>query len=660
MSEVVETPSRPAEAGSTQAEAPPKGRWVTARSVFLALLLIPIAAYWCSDQGVDTILSLMVPPIGILLVVVILNAAVRKMKPKWCLTEGELITIYGMLSVACAVASEWVGNINPVIYSYGLFATEGNRFKELMLPFLPDCLYIKDYALLRDFEAGGHPFSYFVSHLGIWIGPVLWWTALVGALAGAMLCINVLMRDQWANREKLAFPIIQLPLALCEDGGKSRFFRNPVMWIGFLTVFSIDTLNGLHFLYPVVPQINVRFIGDASQAFSSPPWNSIGWTPIAIFPFIFGLCLFLPSDLLFSCIFFFVLRKLQQVIAASYGYPQGVFGGGWLVPAAPYFSEQSWGAFLGLFVMALWIARGYLKEVWHKLRYGGGDAPTLRLSAGLLVLCLLALGGFGHLMGLSPLFTAVYLGLFLAFSVALTRMRAELGPPTHEMAFMGPNQLVVDFAGTQNLGNGTIANLAANFHFANRIHRTDPMPAQLEALKMAERPGLKPVGMLLALGAAIIMGSLAGHLVRIYLVYRWGSPSNGVGNESASVVSGLVNDPRKPNPVAMLFVGIGAVTVFALNFLRFRIPSFPFNPVGYALAMNFGVDYYWMGMLLAFVVKSLVQRYSGLKGYTKLYALALGIILGEFASETIWATVAMVGRYATYSISINGRLGWDQ
>lgn len=661
------TPTAPlpgAEPAAPTNRPPAGGRtakgWVTLRSLILGLLLIPVSAYWAGSQGVDVILSLMVPPVGILLVLVILNALVRFVRPAACLTEGELVTIYAMLSVATAIAAEWVGNIHPLIFNYSLFANESNRFAELMLPYLPGFLYIKDYTVLTDFQAGGHGFLHFLSRLGVWAAPVFWWTVLVGLLTLAMLSINMLMREQWAEREKLTFPIIQLPMALAEGGGRSRFFRNPLMWIGFVVAAAIDLLNGFAFLYPSIPSVPVRFIGDVSLAFSGPPWNAIGWTPIAIFPFIFGICLFLPSDLLFSCIFFFVLRKLQQVVAASYGYPQGVFGGGWLVPAAPYFSEQSWGAFLGLFVMALWIARGYLRELWGRLRRGGRGAFTLRLSAALLLLSLVSLVAFGLAMGLGAGLTLLYLGLFLAFSVALTRLRAELGPPTHEMAFMGPNQLIVDFAGTEGLSHGNTVALASNFHFLNRIHRTDPMPHQLEALKLAERPGLRPLGMMGAICLAILAGSVAGHLVRIYQGYRWGAPAPDPGVEVTSVVSSLVGQPRKPNPVAVGMVGFGAGVVFFLNFLRFRIPSFPLNPVGYALAMNFGVDYYWMGMLLAFIVKTLVQRYSGLKGYTKLYALALGIILGEYAVETIWATVAIVGRYATYSISINGRLGWNQ
>jgi hypothetical protein len=100
--------------------------------------------------------------------------------------------------------------------------------------------------------------------------------------------------------------------------------------------------------------------------------------------------------------------------------------------------------------------------------------------------------------------------------------------------------------------------------------------------------------------------------------------------------------------------------VMLLDFIRFRVPGFPFHPAGYALAMNFGVDYYWFGLIIVLVIKVFVQRYWGLKGYEKLRMIALGILLAEFVAEGVWGTVAMVTRQATYSISINGRLGWTQ
>src|SRR5262249_39632092 len=157
--------------------------------------------------------------------------------------------------------------------------------------------------------------------------------------------------------------------------------------------------------------------------------------------------------------------------------------------------------------------------------------------------------------------------------------------------------------------------LATVFHFVNRIHRTDPMPGELEAMKMGERTGVDSQALFAALLLAIAAGALFGYVTRIAYGYAWGASA--AGHDTAAVVADLVNNPRIPNHLAMAFVGMGMGFVFVLNFLRFRIPGFPFHPMGYALAMNFGVDYYWFGLLIALVVKSTVQHYSGLKGYEK-------------------------------------------
>lgn len=640
----------------------PRPRWHTWRAVLLGLLLIPLAAYWAEDQAVDVILSLMVPPVGIVLVLVALNAGIRKLRPRAALDQSELIIIYGMLAAGTAIAAEWVGNINPLISSFALYASPTNKFDTLILPYVPSWLYIKDKSQLTGYSAGGHSFHYFLIHLHVWMAPVLAWSGLVTTMGFMFLCVNSLMRREWTDREKLAFPIIQLPNAICAGGGQGPFWRNPYVWGGALGVGLIDLINGARFFMPNVPQINVRFLGDLSQAFPGPPWNAIGWTPIAIFPFITALGVFLPSDLLFSAIFFFFFRKAQQVVAAMMGFSQGTFGGGWLVPSPPYFSEQSWGAFLGLFIMAVWIARGYLKEVWQEIVTGqspeGRGLASPRFAFGGLLASTALLGGFGYASGVSVPFIVFYFLLFLAFSIAVTRMRAELGPPTHEMAFMGPNQLVVDAAGTQTLSPRLITVISTDFYFLNRIHRTDPMPSQLEAMKMGERASLSQSALFVALILAVLMGSLSGHLVRIYHGYRWGGDSGGW--DVAQVVDDLRSNPRHPNMVALLFVVAGMATVFILNTLRFRLAWFPFNPVGYALGMNFGVDYYWMGLLIALIVKTLVQRYSGLPGYRKLHHLALGVMLGEYAMETFWSLVAMLWHIPTYTISINGRLGWQQ
>jgi hypothetical protein len=337
-----------------------------------------------------------------------------------------------------------------------------------------------------------------------------------------------------------------------------------------------------------------------------------------------------------------------------------VFGGGGLVPSPPYFSEQTWGAFFGLFVTAAWVARGYLGDVWRQIAAGTTQPHGVphRVAFAGLVGSLAALGWIGIAIGLPFWYVVGYTLLFLTFSVAMTRLRAQLGPPSHEMAFMGPNQLLVGFHGTQGVNPAYITRTVTTFHFMNRIHRTHPMPFQLEGMKMGDRTGVSPRAVFLAILAATVLGSVLGHMVHIYLGYRF-TPSDSAG-DTTSVVTAL-QDVRKPaNVTAMFAVFSGFIVVIALDFIRFRVPGFPLHPAGYALAMNFGVDYYWFGLLLVLIIKTSVQRYSGLRGYEKLRMAAFGIILAEFVAEGIWSGYSMLYRVATYSVSINGRLGWDQ
>jgi hypothetical protein len=196
------------------------------------------------------------------------------------------------------------------------------------------------------------------------------------------------------------------------------------------------------------------------------------------------------------------------------------------------------------------------------------------------------------------------------------------------------------------------------FHFTNRIHRTHPMPSQLEQMKLGERTGTSQGVIAVGVMLAVVAASVSGHLIRIWLGYRWGAAMG--GGDVTNVVNELTTNPRVPNAAAMISVVAGFALVLGLNYLRFQLPWFPLNPMGYALSMNFGVDYYWFGLIIAWLLKAGVQRYVGLKGYHKLHHAALGVILGEFTVEAVWAVVSMVTRMATYSISINGRLGWNQ
>ncbi len=53
----------------------------------------------------------------------------------------------------------------------------------------------------------------------IWAAPLLYW-AIFGLAFG--LCLMVIVRRQWVEHERLAYPMIQLPLAMIADHGRQR------------------------------------------------------------------------------------------------------------------------------------------------------------------------------------------------------------------------------------------------------------------------------------------------------------------------------------------------------------------------------------------------------------------------------------------------------
>ena len=160
----------------------------------------------------------------------------------------------------------------------------------------------------------GESSLYIWSNLRLWLRPVLWWSALLIVLTGMMLCLTVLIRRQWIRHERLTYPIIQIPLLLTERSG-GGLFSNRLFWIGFIVAGMINLVNGIHFLFPVVPSVggighNPFEMGyDLGQFFTEKPLSAIGYTPVAFYPFAIGLSFFYSPQ---SFIFTLVLLSVPQ------------------------------------------------------------------------------------------------------------------------------------------------------------------------------------------------------------------------------------------------------------------------------------------------------------------------------------------------------------
>ena len=54
--------------------------------------------------------------------------------------------------------------------------------------------------------------------------PLLNWGILIGLVVFAFLCLAAILRRQWVDNEKLAFPLAQLPLEIAGDEERRDIF----------------------------------------------------------------------------------------------------------------------------------------------------------------------------------------------------------------------------------------------------------------------------------------------------------------------------------------------------------------------------------------------------------------------------------------------------
>lgn len=612
----------------------PRGQ-VTGRAVLLGALLIPVNTYWIMDsvgQSYPTTVSLFFNVVFCLSLLIGGNVLLSRTFPKAALTQGELLTVYVMLSLASGIAGhDFLRVLIPMIPHAFWFATPENDWADLFHRYVPDWMAIKDRNLLAELYRGESTL-YTSSHLrGLWM-PVLAWTGFMFSLVTFMLVLNLFVRKQWTEHEKLSYPIIQLPYEITLGGGREGAFRRPALWIGFGLAGLMDIVNGLHFLIPSVPGLGGRLY-DLQPFFANKPWNAIGWTPIGLFPFAVGLAFFMPLDLSFSCWFFFLFWKAERVLAAALGLRN--------LPSFPYVDEQSLGAYIGLCLIALVATRRHLTRVVRRL-FGAENAdfdrtePLRYRSTLLLGLAATAyLGGFSRLAGMSWWTIPVFFGTYYAIALAVTRMRAELGSPVHDLHFIGPDEMLPRVFGTRFLGPRNLT--AFTYYFAfNRAHRGHPMPHQLEGFKLAERTQMNTRRLVGAMLFAMLWGILTTFWAYYHLSFRDGALS-WFANHPFTRLQGWLTVPRPPDYGASLAMAAGFIQTVLLTVMRMRFVWWPLHAAGFAISSSWSMNVFWFSILVSWALKGTLLRQGGLASHRKATPFFFGLVLGEFLVGSLWS-----------------------
>ncbi len=652
---------------------PGDARAITWRSVTLGIfgvILINALAPYNDYILVNTLLVGSFLPLVIVLVFFMLalgiNAPLWKWAPRLALRQRELGVIMGMMLVACSVPTQGLmRQLIPTMVSPFHYGELDSVFWQSFLGMeMPAWLFpIQDIAhgrfnpiqtwIYRRVPPG-EPIPY-----SAWIIPLAGWGVFVLGLWSALFCFAAIVRYQWAEQERLPFPLARVESSLIEDPAPGHSFntllRSRGMWAALISVVVIHSLSAMSKYDVRVPFVPLRY--ELGEIMANEPWSYFGGAvknSTIYFTFI-GLAYFVQARIAFSIWAIFLIRQL--VIVQSRIVQVDIPAGAW--------ADQHLGTLVAFCAGFLWIGRHHWGRVLRRMiglrpsdhEPRGSYLPYGPAGWGFV-------GGIGLMIawllvvGVTPWVALMIVGFILLVHMTVARVIAQTGVPCFRVvpelrqiyynlpvSSMTPKDVFFAGAFTFQGAHPTRESLAVfALHGMEQFESTAPSRAQRH-------------GLITLMIAALVLSYVvsAGAWLKVY--YTWSMPTS---PQAAEVENehGLEYWPRdfivypvdrhvagqfppiSHNP--WLHWGIGAGVTTVLQVLSLRFAGWMLSPVGYLVSGTWYGEIMWFSIFLGWAAKVLIVRFGGAKLFQQSRGVFMGLIIGEALAAAIWMVVTLV------------------
>lgn len=562
-------------------------------------------------------------------------------KRQWGLQWGELVTIAIMMMVAAAIPSRGVtGMLLPMITGTYYYASAENKWAEVVHPHLTEWMLMGDPEAVRGFYEGSIGTT--VIPWASWLPPLGYWLLFYAALYLTLISIAVILRRQWVEHERLAYPLAQVALAMIEDEGRPSllkpFFKNRLMWIGFAIPFLVGSLNALHHYFPSVAQISLK----TSVSFFGAN------LPVNLNFLMLGFSFLINSTLSLSLWFFLLIYTLQQHILGLLGINtlQATLGP-WSTPVT---GHQMMGALIVMVGAGLWVGRHHLAEVWRQAlskKASVDDADEIMSYRSALLGLLIGTAGMtlwlwqsGIPAWIAPLFVFAALVIF----IGLTRAIVEAGIPTLSPA-MVPLGFVVSGVGVPALGAKGMVASAYSLIWVGELLVFMMAPLS-NSLRLTSETAGNRRRLLWGIAGAMFITLSVSIYYTLHLAYDYGGVNlhnQFFGQSFPSYPSRFalrkLSEPSGVSVDGWLWTLSGGLVMALLMIARQRLMWWPFHPLGFAVSAGWTMRYIWFSVFLAWLIKLAILRYGGVGLYHKIRPFFLGLIAGQFATGGLWLVI---------------------
>ncbi len=659
--------------------------------------------------------------------VAIVNPLVGRLRKSWRLRPAEMALIAAMILIGCGIADSGMMRYFPRQLVHPLVLERANpAWQKLgLLDYTPPAMLANDgkysagvvedfvspmwnhgdeipfkrsppYGLWKRLTGGARPADtvawrhWFKTFFGraipisrvpwhAWWKPLLLWSGVIGLTMMAVVALALVVHRQWAERERIRYPLAELASTLLrqDEQGRILITRDRLFWIGLAVPFLVRVVNGLHLWFPngieIPLALDLAALNQAFPEFMKTPGASVLARP-TLFPACVGLTYLLASDIGFSLGFIGIASVAVMYAAMHLGVDlsgSDMSGG-----------VQSWygfGASLAMGVMLLWIGRSYY---WHTLKAAATFRPQRETDASAVRACRVCFGALAlatvllWLAGMDPLMAGIGMLLIMLLYLLISRINAETGLFFFGLGWALPSA-VVGLFGMQALGPAVLICLGTMKYLMHGDVET-MMPFVATGLKVTADAGLKPGRTALLFGAAILLTIAVAVPTALWADYhnaaalRRGGNGADIYDTAATAVnelsqSGKLEESLAYSPVERLAhmrpsrnfwsaAGIGFALLLLCSALRMRYSWWPLHPVAMLFLFG-GIGRFAISFLCGWAIKASVMKYGGGAVYTKVKPMMLGLVVGDLGGGFLFLLVSYI-YYAFTGLAGKAMLLW--
>ncbi len=575
-------------------------------------------------------------------------------------SPAELIVIMTMMLAVCAIPTSGFHRYWAQEQIAPFYLLAANPMWADVIGYLPSWLVPstdpENKPIVYDFYQGGVSIPWYA-----WWRPTLYWSLFIVPMFLGVFFMVAVFRRQWAEHEKLSFPLAIISLELLRPPEKGRLlnslFRSKLLWSVAAVVIILQLWYGLRIYHPEIPR--PPYIGwpldfpgyNLWPAFADEPWRYLPGHIKAgrIYFAAIGVAFFISREMALSLWGFVVIHALVQMVAWTMNYP-----------IEQAYDDNQIGGYIAMALTIIWIGRRHLARViasiWRRRDSDSqADAYMSERAAAIgLIICWIISAVWLTRAGMAPHLAVLAVMIVYLLWLVIGRVVCESGLLFVQYKCWPHNFAAGAFPELIDVKTHTL------LHFTTIAMTMDQregmVPYVFNSVRMADGSGQikRRRGLFAAWIGCMLLALVLAAWVHLFACYKYGgSTTDGWATYwlpricyNASVNFGnLKESPEefdRQKTRSHLRVATGAGIVVALSVLRLNFQRWPLHPIGYIVANSYPMHAFWFSILIAWACKTIIMRLGGASLYHKLRPLFLGLVIGDTLAAAFWIIVKVV------------------